>query len=206
MNITPDRLRQSLLELVEAFHAAGLPFAIAGAFAVAIHGHERATRDIDALLRLADQEAADRVLRALGYTCTQHLPGIARYQRQPVAELPELVEYCDLLFSSGRLGQRSITSANRQPLRWHGRDVPVVPVDVLILMKLMAHLDKPDRPNDWADARALVRLHQSALDLMAMRSEAATLDPALPALLDRLLDDPTVADTGAGYGNWHERF
>ncbi len=206
MNITPDRLRQSLLELVEALHYAGVPFAIAGAFAVAIHGHERATRDIDALLRLADQDAADRVLRSLGYNCAQRLPGIARYQRQLLAELPQLLERVDLLYSSGPLGQRSIASANRQPLRWHGRDVPVVPVDVLILMKLMAHVDNPDRPNDWADARALIALHRSALDLSALRGDAATLDSALPTMLDRLLDDDAVADTGAGYGNWHERF
>lgn len=206
MNITPDRLRQSLLELVEAFHGAGVPFAIAGAFAVAIHGHERATRDIDALLRAADQERADEVLQSLGYRCSRRLPGIACYQRQPLAELPQLLERCDLLFSSGPLGQGGIESANRQPLRWHGRDVPVVPVDVLILMKLLAHRDNPGRPNDWPDAQALLALHGRSLDLAALRGDAATLDSALPGLIDRLLDDGTVSDSGVGCGNWHERF
>lgn len=56
----PDDFRDLLVEL----HDAGADFVVIGGYAVAFHGHPRATKDMDLLVR-ADRENAKRVYRAL---------------------------------------------------------------------------------------------------------------------------------------------
>jgi hypothetical protein len=56
----PDDFRDLLLELADA----GAEFVVVGGHAVAFHGHPRATKDIDLLIR-ANKSNAERVYRAL---------------------------------------------------------------------------------------------------------------------------------------------
>jgi predicted nucleotidyltransferase len=56
----PDDFRDVLLELADA----GADFVVLGGHAVAFHGHPRATKDLDILVR-ATAENAERVYRAL---------------------------------------------------------------------------------------------------------------------------------------------
>ncbi len=56
----PDDFRDILVELAEA----GAEFVVLGGHAVAFHGHPRATKDLDVLVR-ADPSNASRVYRAL---------------------------------------------------------------------------------------------------------------------------------------------
>ena len=56
----PQDLRDLLIEL----HDAGAEFVVVGGYAVAFHGHPRATKDLDILVRAAPDNAA-RVYRAL---------------------------------------------------------------------------------------------------------------------------------------------
>lgn len=55
-----EEFRDMLVELSDA----GVEFAVVGGHAVAFHGHPRATKDLDVLLR-ATPENAERVFRAL---------------------------------------------------------------------------------------------------------------------------------------------
>src|SRR5689334_9461541 len=56
----PEDFRDLLIELSDA----GAAFVIVGGYAVAFHGHPRATKDLDVLIK-ADAENAGRVYRAL---------------------------------------------------------------------------------------------------------------------------------------------
>jgi hypothetical protein len=56
----PDDFRDLLIELADA----GAEFVLVGGHAVAFHGHPRATKDMDVLIR-ADSSNAERVYRAL---------------------------------------------------------------------------------------------------------------------------------------------
>lgn len=56
----PEDFRDLLIEL----HDAGAEFVVVGGYAVAFHGHPRATKDLDVLVH-ADPENAARVYRAL---------------------------------------------------------------------------------------------------------------------------------------------
>lgn len=202
MGITAERLQDSLAECAAAFHRAGVPFAVAGAFAVAMHGHVRATRDIDFLVRLSDRAAARRALESVGYGCTFEGDAFAHFERRPMPELPGLVVRADLQFSSQAVGQRAIEAAMRQPLPWARGALPVVPLDTLLLMKLMATCADPARLQDLVDVRALLAGGIAGLDVRQLRQAAEGIGPDVLRLLDEELARATggAKDTVAGRG------
>ncbi len=61
-------LRTALLQLVRAFEAAGIPYALCGGLAMAIHGWPRATMDIDLLIEESRLDEARRLAAAAGFT------------------------------------------------------------------------------------------------------------------------------------------
>lgn len=205
MAITSDRLAHALIELAEALRAAGIPFAVAGAHALALHGHPRATSDIDVLTRAEFRDAADATMHRLGYARVAASTAFAQYERAPMAGIAGLVERADLLFSSRPLGARALEQAARHPVAWHGVALPVVPVDALILMKLMAHGGDPRRPYDLGDARKLIESHRDVIDVDVLRRDADEIGGEVRALLDRLLDDTGVQEEGTGHGTFQFR-
>lgn len=196
MGITAERLQQSLADCAAALTNAGVPFAVAGAFAVAMHGHVRATRDIDFLVRLVDREAARHCLEGLGYGCTFQSDAFAHFERRPLPELPGVVERADLLFSSHEVGQRAIEEAMRQPMPWARGVLPVVPLETLLLMKIMAASVNPARLQDLVDVRALLGRGTERVNLGRMREIAAWMGPDVLRLLDEEL-----ARAAGGVGN-----
>lgn len=202
MGITPERLQQSLAECAAALDRAGVPFAVAGAFAVAMHGHVRATRDIDFLVRLAHREAARRALEGLGYVCTFEGEAFAHFERRPLPELPGIVERADLLFSSHAVGQQAIETAMRHPMPWARGALPVVPLETLLLMKLMAASANPARLQDLVDVRALLGRGTTTLDVERMRETAAWMGAGVLQLLDEELARAAsgVGDIATEYG------
>ena len=200
MAISSERLAQTLIELAQELHRVGIPFAIAGAYAVALHGHPRATRDIDVLTRADVRAQVAVVMERLGYAEVSRGDGFASYERVPLPELPGIVERTDFLFSSRALGARALAHAASTPVMWRDVPLPVVPVDALILMKLMALSNDARRPNDLADARALLRSHRAALDLSGLRRDADEVGPDVRARLESLLDESSVAEHEQTYG------
>ena len=61
------RLYEELVRIVDALHAADVPFAICGGLAVAIHGYVRATKDIDLLVPGSSVDAAKAAVKPLGF-------------------------------------------------------------------------------------------------------------------------------------------
>ncbi len=61
-------LKEELLAVERALRSAGVPHALCGGLAVAVHGYPRLTRDIDLLLRPSDLEAARKALSSAGFT------------------------------------------------------------------------------------------------------------------------------------------
>lgn len=61
-------LKHELLQLARLFEEAGIDYAVCGGVAVAIHGHPRATRDIDLLVRQEDLEKIKQLVAREGFT------------------------------------------------------------------------------------------------------------------------------------------
>jgi hypothetical protein len=147
-------LRTELDALTTSLDQAGIPYAVCGALALAIHGHPRATKDID-LITTPDQIAALKaVARVHGFTLealpmTFSASGITvhRVSRLVGAQILTL----DILDGSGALAP--VWSA-RERIDTPRGSVWVVSRQGLITMKLAA-----GRPQDLAD---LARLETSA--------------------------------------------
>ena len=112
----------------------GVPHVLIGGLAVGVHGHPRATRDVDFLV---GAEAFEQTSPLLVYR--QELRDLARLGVIDLLALPPTYPFLEgLLVSEATAGE-----------------VPVIPVEALILLKLDA-----DRPQDRADVVAL--LHAGA--------------------------------------------
>jgi hypothetical protein len=143
-------LRDELDALTRSLDAAGIPYAVCGALALAIHGHPRATRDLDLLAPAAwllPFKAVARshgfVLEALPMTFASSGITVHRMSRISGSQLLTL----DLLLAEGSLAPvwetRERVETARGPL-W------VVSRQGLVTMKLAA-----GRPQDLADLATL---------------------------------------------------
>ncbi len=150
-----------LFELASAFEKASVPFAIAGGYAVALHGAVRGTVDVDIVLRLtrAHYLAAEAALKGLGlvprlpvtggevfdfreeYIRNRNLVAWSFYNPQDAAQIVDIIITHDL----AKLKIKNIRSG--------GRTLPVLALRDLISMKKAS-----GRPQDLEDIRALEEL------------------------------------------------
>lgn len=152
-----------LLRVCDALTKAGVPFAIAGGYAVALHGAVRGTVDVDLVIRLEEKAftRAEAAFKALGLQ--PRLPVTAaevfRFRKEYIRNRNLLAwsfvnpsnpaEIVDVLIAENLADCRPVKFAVR------GRSLPVVSRDDLIRMKSAS-----GRPQDVEDVAALRRLEQ----------------------------------------------
>lgn len=151
-----------LYEVSDALSRAKVPFAVAGGYAVALHGAVRGTVDLDIVLRLKKRDfiAAEAALRGLGLT--PRLPVTAAevfdFREEYIRER-NLVAWS---FVDGRDPTRlvdivithDLAKMRAARVRSGGRRLPVLSVADLVAMKKAS-----GRPQDLEDIRALKELH-----------------------------------------------
>jgi hypothetical protein len=143
-------LYEELEALARAFESAGVEFALCGGLALAVHGHPRATRDIDVLVRREDLSLAKKVARSCGYTLSS-LPTKFAGSAIEIERVSKVVG-TDVLMLDFILAEPGLVSVweSRERLPWRGTTLPVVSRSGLISMKLSA-----GRPQDVADLAKL---------------------------------------------------
>jgi len=141
--------------VIDALSSAGVEHAVCGGIALAIHGHPRATRDIDLLLLHRDLEAALGAVRKVGYTLEGGLlvfgAGTERERRLfrvSRASGPDFMTL-DLLLV---VAVNDPIWSSRETARWRGRELVVVSRAGLISMKRAA-----GRLQDLADIDRLTQ-------------------------------------------------
>lgn len=142
-------LYEELRAIVRGLESGHLEFAVCGAVALAVHGHPRATTDIDILVPADGVADVKAVLRGLGYDL-EAAPmtfnnGIAVHRLSRV-EGRELVTV-DLLAVTEPLME---VWNGRVQLSWRDGSLPVVSREGLVAMKRMAN-----RLRDRADLEVL---------------------------------------------------
>ncbi len=149
----PDDFRDVLIELVDA-HA---DFVVIGGHAVAYHGHPRATKDIDVLIR-ATPDNARRVYDALAAfgaplaAFQVSADDFATYDGVLQIGLPP--RRIDVLNrAQGISFDEAIADGER--LEVEGRTIPVIGLEALLTNKRAA-----GRPQDLADVAALTARHR----------------------------------------------
>ena len=148
----PLNLFEETTALLAELERHGVPYAVAGALALAIHGVPRATTDIDLLIRPEDVEATLRVASTRGFS-VEALPmrfsdGLEVRRSSKVDELEMLT--LDLLLVNQNLEP---VWASRERVATEGGEVWVVSRRGLIDMKAWAA-----REQDLADIRRLREL------------------------------------------------
>lgn len=142
-------LYEELRAVAAAFEAADLDHAFCGGVALAVHGHPRATTDLDVLMLEASVEEAKRLLAAIGYRLEaapmEFTSGI-RVHRVSRVEGADLMTV-DILVAAGVLDG---PWEGRERIPWGDGAMRVVSRDGLIAMKRLA-----GRAQDLADLEAL---------------------------------------------------
>lgn len=141
--------------LVESFERGGVEYALCGGLAVAVHGHPRATMDIDVLVQAEQLASAIQVARGLGFdiparkTVFGLRAGTPR-EMQRVSKLdPETSELMSLDLLVVGPGLEEVWDG-RIVVPWRERDIAIVSRVGLVMMKRLA-----GRPQDLADIAAL---------------------------------------------------
>lgn len=137
--------------------ALGVPHALIGGLAVGLHGHARATRDVDFLV---GDEAFERTAPVAVYR--EELVDIARAGVIDLMGIPP--EHGDL---------RLLLTVPE------GGDIPVIPAPALILLKLSA-----GRPQDHADVHALIR---AGINIFEVRDYLEQCAPGLVPQLAKIM-------------------
>lgn len=149
-----------IFEAVDALEKAGVRFAVAGGYAVALHGATRGTLDVDVVLAMTKENfvAAEKALASIGLA--SRLPVDAA---EVFAFRKEYIERRNLIawnFVDAKDPSRildvvltwELKPGEISRLRAGGRDIPVLSKSALIAMKRAA-----GRPQDLVDVEALER-------------------------------------------------
>jgi predicted nucleotidyltransferase len=151
----PDDFRDLLVELADA----GADFVVLGGHAVAFHGHPRATKDLDVLVR-SDPDNAAKIYRALAAFGAPL--GSFEVQEKDFATYDGVLQIglpprrIDILNrATGITFDAAIASGDAFEIE--GRRIPIIGLDALLANKRAAA-----REQDLADVAALRALEPSA--------------------------------------------
>lgn len=145
-----------------ALDAAQVRYALIGGFAMALHGVQRATVDLDFLLMLDDLKQADRILIDSGYQREFTSENVSHY----VADSPDLGRI-DLLHAFRGPSLSMLKRAERIDIATD-LQLPVVQIEDLIGLKIQAAVNDEQRAEaDWLDIRLMIQaaaLAENSLD------------------------------------------
>jgi hypothetical protein len=174
-NPEPPSLVVQLQELLESLASAGVSHAVIGGLAVNIHGHVRATHDLDLLIAVEDEPAVHHLMGALGYEAIDRRADLSSYVRGH--------ERVDFLHAQHEISRKLLSES--EPLPFLALTMPVISLEGLFAFKIQALNDDPRRLRDLSDMLELLRAAGDRLDLAEVRSYFRMFDRE--ALLDELL-------------------
>ncbi|MCA9264671.1 MAG: hypothetical protein KDA60_12510 [Planctomycetales bacterium] len=143
---TMRRLAKTLREL-------NIPFAIAGAMAANVHGHKRTTADVDILIRREDLDRFKQKHIGLGWV--DKFEGSKNFKDAVTNVNVDTLIVGD--FPGDGL-PKPVAFPDPQELDLiHDGDVPFVPLDTLLELKIASGMTAAHRPRDLDDAIQLIR-------------------------------------------------
>jgi hypothetical protein len=146
-------VNQDFLDLLSAFNAAEVRYLVVGAYAVGVHGHARATKDLDVWVEVSADNASRIIaaLRAFGAPMGDLAPsdfetvGTGFMMGLPPHRIDVLTQISGVRFQEA--SPRAMTTS------FDG-----VPTSVIGFDDLVANKSSAARPQDLADVKALERL------------------------------------------------
>jgi hypothetical protein len=139
-------LEEELRRVVEAFDSAAIPYALCGGLALAVHGHPRATVDIDLLVRDDAVSRATDVAGTLGFT----------FKAKP------------MMFRGGAVPIHRVTKID-------AADGDTLMLDLLVVTAESEPVWTSRELHDWSGRRISVVSRQGLIALKRLRSSAQDL-------------------------------
>jgi hypothetical protein len=147
-----------LLKVIECLDGAGIKYAVAGGFAVALHGAVRGTLDVDLVIRHTEKDfvGAERALKDLGLASSLPVSATQIFQfRKEYVESRNLIawsfsnpdqssEIVDILLTE------DLRKVQVRTLKYGRHRINIISIEDLMRMK-----EKTGRPQDQADVQAL---------------------------------------------------
>lgn len=153
-------LGAALQRISVALHDASVPFALVGGLAVSVRAEPRFTRDVDLAVAVADDAAAEALVRRLasdgwrvGAVIEQEAVERLATVRLDVPHDLDTAAVVDLLFASSGIEPELTREADSLEVL-PGVSLPVARIGPLVVLKLLARA--PERPQDDADLLALL--------------------------------------------------
>ena len=172
-----SRLHEAASRLTRALDELGVPHAFVGAFAVNMHGHRRATEDVDVLL--TSDGLARFKERWLGRGWVERTAG-SKGMRDAVCAVPIDVLLAGEFPGDGRPKPVVVPDPATIALERDAQGLPIVPLRTLLELKLASGISAAHRLQDLADVLRLIRVNGLARDY------AGALDPSVRAKFDEL--------------------
>lgn len=152
-------LRALLKELVEAFATEDIAYALIGGLALASHGAQRATSDIDFLVDGDRGDDVDRIMVSRGYRALHRTQDVGNYLSEDVDRAR-----VDYIFARRPTSREMLSRA-----AIGAGDIRVVEAEDLIGLKVQAAANDPGRSRaDFADIQRILGA-RSDLDLERVR-------------------------------------
>ena len=139
-------LEEELRRVVEAFDSVSIPYALCGGLALAVHGHPRATIDIDLLVREEDVGRATDLAGVVGFT----------FKARPMT------------FSDGAVPIHRVTKVDAS-------DGDTLMLDLLVVTPRTEHVWATRETRDWAGRTIAVVSREGLIALKRLRSSAQDL-------------------------------
>ena len=168
------------MQVADALDALGVPYAIGGSFASAIHGVMRATMDADLVadLRLSDADPLSQALAGAFYGDAESMREAVRHQGSfNLIHLATMFKVDVFVakpraFDRSQLARRQLVLLSEEPERYAW----VASAEDTILAKLEWHrLGGGVGDRQWRDALGVILVQGERLDLDYMRTMAAQL-------------------------------
>ena len=153
-------LERVLRELAERFREREVRYGLTGGYAVAIHGHQRTTVDLDFLVDRDDLEKVDQILRDMGYEIVHRSENVSQFTSSK-EELGEI----DFIHAFRKASMKMLERAGAEKLFPEGPPIVVLKVEDVIGLKIQAIANAPHRRSqDLADIQNLVEVHRESID------------------------------------------
>lgn len=204
-----NRVEAALRRIAAELDTRQVSWALVGGFAVSARTEPRFTRDVDIAVAVADDGAAEALIRSLtaaGYglvaVVEQQEVGRLATARLVTAEAGDLGVIVDLLFGSAGIEAETVQGADVLEIL-PGLQLPVAGVGYLVALKLLARDDRT-RPQDAGDLRALGEVldargkQEARVAVRLIEARGYGRGRPLAALLESYLTG--LSDDDGGYG------
>ena len=134
-------LEAELGGIVDSLNAGQVPYALCGGLALAVHGHPRATKDIDLLVEASEIEHVFATVKGAGFTLRAGpIPlGVATGSPQRLFRATKVSGGAHLTLDLLEVSEAYREAwASRLAVEWKGRQLSVVSRSGLVSMKLLS--------------------------------------------------------------------